>query len=186
MEEEFLQIQVVEGSWSPGRVRASPGWTPGQGPLEHTGWAGRDGMGTVGMGNGDGAQGSRTQSLLSSTQTTAKGLPRRVPSAPKKGPALQVRGGRGAAVSDPSVGAPAPRLMALSLSRCTTSPAVSAPYAPALPALPALPAQRWGRPPWEGAGGCGNPQGRSPDGLLSVQNHFAQDLDSNFGVWVRE
>lgn len=171
VEEEFLQIQVVEGSWSPESVRDSLGWTPGQGALEE-----RDGMETVG--NGDDAQGSRTQPLLSSTQTTAKGLPRRVPSAPEKDPALQVSAGHGAAVSDPSVGAPVPRLMALSLSRCTTSPAVSAPCAPALPALPA---PRWGSPPWGRAGGCGDPQGhavRKSDDLLSVQNAFC----SGFGL----
>lgn len=50
VEEEFLQIQVVEGSWSPESVRDSLGWTPGQGALEK-----RDGMETVG--NGDDAQG---------------------------------------------------------------------------------------------------------------------------------
>lgn len=144
MEEEFLQIQVVEASWSLGRCQGQPGMDIGARGSGRPGLSGRDGMGTVGVGNGDGAQGSRTQPLLSSIQTTAKGLPRRVPSAPKTDPALQVRGGRGAPVSDPSVAAPVLRLIPLSLSRCTTTPAVSAPCAPAPPALPA---QRCGGSP---------------------------------------
>lgn len=49
-EEEFLQIKVVEGSWSPGgAARGSPGWAPGQGVLGDVGLAGRDWDGARGV-----------------------------------------------------------------------------------------------------------------------------------------
>lgn len=104
-----------------GAARGSPGWARGSGGGGLAGW------------DGDGARGGLTLSS-SSAQTTAKGLPRRVPPAPETDPALQVRRGCRAPMPDPAARAAVPWLTTLSLSRCTTAPAASALCVLALPA----------------------------------------------------
>lgn len=154
---------------------------PGKGRWK-TRLAGRDGMGAVGAGNGDGAQGFRTQPLLSSTQTTAKGLPRRVPSASDTDPALQVRGGRGAPVSEPQSG--------LRSRGSSLSPSPGAQHLRlCLPRAPRPP--RPSRPkgamvlPGEGQGVRG-PTGTHCAKSRWCKSLFAQDLNSSFGVWVEK
>lgn len=137
-------------------------------------WGAVGGLGgswAQGIWGGDGAAGVSRPVLLSPAQTTPKGLPQRVPTAPRPDVALQVRGGW--CQCPPSL---IPTAHSSLPFRCTTAPTASALH------VPALLAPRYGGVSCGGGtGGLEDLWGETP-GLFSPFS--ALDLDSCFGVCI--
>lgn len=170
-EEEFLQIQVVEGTWSPGGLQGAA-WdrSPGEGCWGT--WAGRAGWGQCCRGRG---RCSGVSLNLFSAQTTAKGLPQRVLLAPETDPALQVRWAQGAHAGPCSWGSCPPPHHPLPLQMHNGSSCVC----PVRPGPPGPKVRCVSSPPGKR---LRDPLGQIPWLFWPFKTFSALDLDSGF--WV--